>query len=321
VKKIFRKVLYYLAICCAKVNRCDNDQDVIAFYINTFENKIRSIISTIVGIKKINYVPKSNKVYILASGASISKITDSEWLEISCHDIFSVNLSTIHGVNVDLSFWELLSSDKLNRLFINSVSEKKSTRVCVNLNHALGDKRFYSSYLPELKKIGSVFGFKCINLKLERPEQDSFKTLIDNATKLGCDEIIHHCTHIGAVVDFAVKSGFEEIVLLGCDLNGSKYFSEVKSDSNQYQKNKYYDDYNSYREAELKIKGVKNGDVHPTMVKEIANSFGSLTAVDYFEIINEIYTNKGVKLKVYDRVSTLSQYLDYELDRNIVKGN
>jgi hypothetical protein len=280
-----------------------------------FKNKFYKIIAIKHGLKRLSsskFIKKSDTVFVFGSGASLSALSDKDWLLFSKHNTIGVNMSIVHDFPVDLVFWEILKDSTMNEMFVDRVLKRtlSKTRVVLNINHAVYTHFFSTNLWKKLKIRSNVFGYVPVNLKLSKPNIKRFYRLYNKyRSNLNSESIIHHCTHIGAAVDYSAILGFKRIVLVGCDLNGGKYFTEVESNSSLYPTTELYATLNKARRAYSIRKNELFGDIHPSNNKEITNSNGALTAKEYFFVVNEIYKQIDVELLVYDNKSSLSEFL------------
>jgi len=192
----------------------------------------------------------------------------------------------------------------------------KNTKFVINVNHAV-NKNFFSKRYEHVLKLENVYGYAPIGLSLKEPTRSSFEAHYDFLrSKTNCTSTIHHCTHIGAAVDFAYLSGYKNIVLVGCDLNGGKYFTEVKSESDIYPYRSEYNLCNEYRKKHNRSINESYELLHPTMQKDLMNSKGVVDSVTYFTSIQNFYKAKGVNLAVLNDDSGLAHNIPvFDLNR------
>ena len=259
---------------------------------------------------------KSDTVFILGSGESLSHITDDMWNHISNHDVFGVNMSIVHDYPVNFQFWEMLGTESIDRIFLDRINQEqfRNTKIVINLNHAL-NKGFFASKDVKILKNNNVFGYAPLNLSLGKPTKENFSNYYefirsDKKSK----HTVRHCTHIGAAVDYAFLCGYKKIVLIGCDLNGGKYFTEVESKSDKYKVNDYYSKCNVARNEHALTTQEFFGKLHPTMQKELMEKKGTIDAFSYFKVVQGFYSNHGTRLYVMNESSLLSEFINIYTD-------
>lgn len=256
----------------------------------------------------LGFRKSSDTVFILASGESLAQVTDEQWSKIEKHDVFSVNWSVIHPFKADINFIEPVRSGDMNDIAIESFIDKGYGVLAVNNRHAFlvglyGDGKLYAA-----SKDHKVYSFDVVTL---RPllSQVTMSQAYRELRVISDDTLLHHCTHIGAVVDYAYVSGYKNIVLIGCDLNGSKYFSEVESCSKRYPALERYKTLNSYRKVHQSEAGELQSGVHPSMNTSLTTERGKYTAKQYFESMADFYRKNEVNLYVSSCESTLHPML------------
>ena len=278
-----------------------------------FIKKLYLLYATLNGLKSFddNFKRRSDTVFILGSGASLALVKDSSWLKISRFDVFGVNMSIVHGFPVTLQFWEMLGTTNIDSLFVNNMKHErfKNTKFVINVNHAV-NKKFFSKKYKDVLKLKNVYGYAPIGLSLKEPTRSNFEAYYETLrSKTKCTSTIHHCTHIGAAVDFAYLSGYKNIVLVGCDLNGGKYFTELKSESVIYPNTAEYKLCNEYRQEHNTSINESYELAHPTMQQDLMNSKGVVDSITYFDSIGKLYKARGVNLSVLNDDSGLARNL------------
>lgn len=309
IKKIFSKFLTSLCLVYTRVVYKSDSENLINYTKLRLTSYCYSLLAKLIGYKFLKPVTekKSNTVFIVASGESVAQLSDSEWMKISNHDAFSVNFAILHDYPFEKSFLEPVSHKGLRSIYEERMEVTKGD-VILSFNYLRWAGLFFK--YRSLKSIKNnillylpVF-FRCSS-KCE------FIDLYSAVKKYySMNNIQNHCAHVGAVVDYAVVSGYINVVLLGVDLNGGKYFTEVESRSVKFQPNKYYQEYNQGRVDFLKEKGHYFGEKHPSMNEEHVKKLQTLTAYEYFKLMKDIYKrDKGVNLFVYNQNSKLAEFL------------
>ena len=206
----------------------------------------------------------------------------------------------LHPFEFDYVFFEAVPNKSLKELADECIKSKRS-QVVLSLNYAIwaGLYKHYANftsynfcaYLPVFLRTNKVEEFISWKRKIKQKSH-------------GIDRIDNHCTHVGSVVDFAVLSGYKNIVLVGVDLNGGKYFTEVENEDISAETEKRYVTYNKARVSFLKEKGQYDAKLHPSMMKN-----DTLTAYDYFKTMQKELESNGIRLSVSSKNSLLSDFL------------
>ena len=240
---------------------------------------------------------KGKKIFILGSGESIANLNDDDWQHIKDHDTAALNYFYVHDFTPNIMFVELNMHSGLVELFErNCVEEDRfsNTRIILQYKHARRTKIYDKSNTR--KKVESY-----IPVNLAASSKDEFSRLYANRNKA---KFVHHASHVCALVDFCISEGYEQIILIGVDLNGGKYFYEAKSKSKNYPENKKYHELDIQRKDFFTLNGESNIQVHQSMMKSLSSKYSNLNVYEYFEVINKFHP--GV-LAVYNQDSKLSE--------------
>ncbi|MFH4530044.1 hypothetical protein [Vibrio diabolicus] len=246
---------------------------------------------------------QSNVLFIFGGGESIASLDDDDWSLIKKHDSAALNYFYVHEFKPNYLFVELNDDACLVDLFKDyclNAEGFSDTKIVMQYKHARKTSLFSgetflnepSSYVPK---------------DLKAFEEDDLRALIKGRRRATLNNLIHHSSHVGAVVDFALLSNYEEIVLVGVDLNGGKYFYDVESSSNLYRNNEKYESLSVARKRYFDSIGEGELDNHQSMNRELTNKYKSIDIYRYFKIVNEIYPNR---IKVFNKCSKLSDIFD-----------
>ncbi len=240
---------------------------------------------------------KSNKLFIIGSGASINEINDETWEKISKHDTLGFN-GSFHLKKVNITYHILRAGQE-----DPSIEEEDK------IEHELE----YAKYLIE--KINSnVFYSKTIFL-FSRGISQHFTNLLIGFKLWKSNSIFQYNTNKifsyprgnlslglihrkGTLIDaisFGFHMGYQEIILLGIDLYNNHYFWADKNKTISYDKT-----LKKEVSTHITLRGVKASDTHNTFKNGIVNYIGNLK--DYFE-------SKNVKLFVFNPKSLLKKHL------------
>lgn len=180
---------------------------------------------------------QSNIVFVLGSGSSVNDLTDADWAVIGRHDSIGFNHWFIQDFVPTFYFVEL-STESLaeDRYLVDLLCRRlpdldempiiaeckcwlRTDGVAMNLPRQLRSHLYF--YAPYYLRTTSV---------------DVVAWILHRCRSLwrlgSCDlrAMVHHRATLSALVLFAFLAGYEEIVLVGVDLNDSSYFWEANSD-------------------------------------------------------------------------------------------
>jgi len=183
---------------------------------------------------------RSSTVFVLGSGSSVNHLTEADWAVVGRHDSIGFNLWLVHDFVPTFYFIELgtrsLPGDMEDRyqvqllgrrlpdfegmpIIVESKCWLRSNGVAYPLPSQLRDSLFF--YAPYYLRTTSV---------------DLVAWVLDHSRPFwrhGSRDLramVHHRASLSALVLFAFLAGYEEIVLVGVDLNDSRYFWETNSD-------------------------------------------------------------------------------------------
>jgi len=272
-------------------------------YTNILKLKVKTIIYRrwLFGknLDKLDYqkYKTSDKLFILGSGSSINQINDKQWARIKKCDSVGLSFWLMHDFVPTYYVFEIPRDANrrsiLNKLLVKRAYDYRNTPIIIKgFNRSLYYSDKYFDFPEALKstfyqskdfeiKARNIYDFRKFIKKIKHSKYI-------NPGKL--DLIFRKRASISYLVMFGYLLGYKEIVLLGVDLNNTKYFFEENPE--------YYKEKGRETPKNLQIKD----NVHRTLDK----TFGNLTLDIVIEIINEeILQPKGVKLYIGSKNSAL----------------
>ena len=156
-----------------------------------------------------SYTRKTDKVFILAGGASVAHIKDSDWEYISQFDTAALNYFYVHDFVPDLLFVEINPDTELIDYFVDNcvkasrydesmlvLQYKHAEKTSLVNNQVVNDRVKY--FVPEKLNCSSPKELACY-----------WKFRSKRSSK----RLVHHSSHLGALIDYCVKIGFKDILI------------------------------------------------------------------------------------------------------------
>lgn len=229
-------------------------------------------------------IKKSDMIYILGSGSSISSLSERCWRKIMQHDSIGINFWCLHDFVPTYYFFEFpRDPDRLEAMIailgdrfvdyrytyfvLNYRPTQTLDREITALPHYVTERLYLNvSYsLPTAAKHLVALSLYIWHA-IECVKGKSFS------------RIIHHRATLSAAVMFAYLAGYKHIVLLGVDLNNSKYF---------------YEDNQSYSKYSIKSGQIHPNNIHRTVDPAITRSYGYLPIDEYLAILDSVVLKPG----------------------------
>jgi hypothetical protein len=235
---------------------------------------------------------KSDRVYILGSGASVLEIDD--WNEIANHDSIGFNFWILHSFVPSVYFLEIPRDLRNKEKFFSALRERRKD---------YEETQVLLPYIPcknDRKCVKSIFLIKHINLPFILPLPSVFlykKILNIIYLKMNINSIFFcsGSSSVDKILNYCVAVGYKEIVLCGVDLNTTDYFYEASSSVNERVKMCIPENPHARRSMHW-----TNDPKYPRTGLTISESILSLQ-----EVLNE----KGIKLFVESPKSALAGWL------------
>lgn len=266
------------------------------FYVKLLRKEMKK--KGISHLKGDDFIKKSDKIFIFGGGESVAHLTDEDWDYIRQFDTAALNYFYVHEFVPDIMFVELNEHKGLVDLFYhNCLNDRRYSDTHLVLQYKHARKTGIYTYPEAVNNFTSYVPYHYpASCKRE------LSALVKHRKDLNCDTLIHHASHVGALVEYCVQLGYEEIVLVGVDLNGGKYFYEVESASKEFPGNELYGALEKERKDFFDSIGEGGLNNHQSMDKALTERYHNLTILDYFDVIKGFYPSK---LSVYNSDSNL----------------
>ena len=261
------------------------------------------------GAKKINgnlIVPlpwkkKSDKLVILGCGSSINDVSNEEWAAIKAVDSIGVNYFYFHDFVPTAHFIELGKSEVayecVHRYLLNN--ESRNEPVFMQIRHLFNSGRVLKCKAERVSLYSPVTmptrNINVINSYLQK-------------YYFGNKRLIHHCSTLDCVVNFAVQAGYKEILLVGVDLSNSKYFWDDHPSNDKY-KDAVSACQEDYAAANWSL---DKQSIHATADEELNKSMKCLSLIDYMGVLNNsAFKDLGIVISVANPNSLLTQVFNH----------
>ncbi|HAS8557964.1 TPA: hypothetical protein I7791_05720 [Vibrio vulnificus] len=275
----------------------DNYDKILSDKIKT---RLLSLELVIKGINKLNrstYKKKTDKIFIFGSGESVANLKDEDWEHISKFDTAALNYFYIHDFTPDLLFVELNDYEPLYEYIRDqclNCERFSETKIIFQYKHARKTDLYKFKYLNEI--------YSYVPYNLPSMDEGVIEEYLKKRRSVEPGKIIHHASHVSALVDYCIFLGYKEIILIGVDLNGGKYFYELNSASKLYPNNKKYVELDRIRKKFFGSIGQSSLTNHQSMNKSLSESLLNLNIFDYFKIYKNSVRSE---IKVYNESSEL----------------
>jgi hypothetical protein len=245
---------------------------------------------------------RSSTVFVLGSGSSVNNLAAADWAAIREHDSIGFNLWLIRDFVPTFYFVELGTgsaeedkyiSDLLCRrlsgmngmpVIVESKCWLRPDGVASDLPHELfGHLYFYAPYYLRTTSVNVVAWVLRHSRRFWH--------------RGSCDlrAMVHHRASLSALVLFAFLAGYEEIVLVGVDLNDPRYFWETNPEILGGAAGPPFS---------------QTGQVHRTVDPTATASEGAVPIDEYLRLLDSsVLRPNGVTLSVGSPRSRLSSFL------------
>lgn len=242
---------------------------------------------------------KSSTVFVLGSGPSVNDLGPEEWSHIAAHDSIGFNYWLVHDFVPTFYFFEPSGDDEKYAVFLKLLRARETSYEGVPI----------SAEIKHFTSLGQYFGRRSLedfpqriraNLYLHtaynvvtyhRPVVTAALIawrMLGSYRRFRFDRLIHHCASVDKMVMFAVLAGYREIVLVGVDLNSTRYFWEEQP----------------WRYAEGPS-SAWSGAVHPTVDRVFTRTW-AIPLDQYLNILDRVVLRPlGIALRVSSRKSRL----------------
>jgi len=243
----------------------------------------------------------SKSLVILGSGESLNSLTQDE---IECYqnmDSIGINFTGFnHAVRPKECLIEVPPhSSKAREVLLQLMSSADGDqKFYVNLFHA----RMHPEHSKPLLELPNVFCFDIVRFKTLKKLRFKINAyLYLNLTHRYFFRPIHHGASLVMTLTIGMMRGYEEIHLVGIDLNGSKYFY----DSPEYKNSPLADLVEIVNQVESKI----SKKMHLTQDRATAALFSELAVVDTCPYLVTLLRKKKVNIVVRGEDSGFRAFL------------
>lgn len=253
-----------------------------------------------------NEFKSSDTIFILGSGYSISEITEQQWEVIEKHDSIGFNSWVFNDFTPTYYCMETPIKSLHFNAIIKQLNKKKkifkNVPFIIQYQHLLKSPNHYQGLeLPE----NNIY----YNIPM-MPNTTSKSILLlllrwwEKAHRQEMSWLIHYSSSLSYLVAMGYIMGYKNIVLLGVDLNNSKYFFE-HPDANEASK-AYAQIHNTVMHEMNRSGKIKE---HDTVNAKKTEIYGCLPIDQYLYEFNKILKKKGVHLTVGNKESRLGEGL------------
>lgn len=177
--------------------------------------------------------PKSDTLFILASGGSINDITEEQWKHIGERDSLGMNFWLLHPFVPDLHMWEMprspIHARQMSKAFEVRANDYAKTPSILKGTYV--DQPLYAEMrqlMPEsmLKRLAY-----CEDFAVSARSVDEFKQALHILRKEGMlvpnsslRPMPHPRASLGWAIALGFKRGHKKVVILGADMSNTSYF-------------------------------------------------------------------------------------------------
>jgi hypothetical protein len=248
-----------------------------AFAYHIYTHKQRESLNRQLGIPAFDACtnsipPKSDTLFILGSGSSINKISDSQWRTIEQHDSIGVNFWVLHDFTPNILKFEIpkIPNNRVE-LFLdvlqNKYSEYKNSYLVCN-NRSRDEKVlklitesvqrgniYYPNYIT-----GPGYSSKSFSRSIQwiRLYNQRFKKSF----------LVFKRSSLSMILSMADLMGYSKIVLCGIDLENTDYFYD-----DPFYREKYPD---AYSGQNIGVHITNDPAIHPLTMQTIISIFNDL---------------------------------------------
>ncbi len=248
-----------------------------------------------------DYRRSSDTVFILGSGGSVAAIGEEGWSHIRKHDSIGFNFWLIHPHRPSLYFIEGLRYLESYRTMIDWIHKRELAYRDIPL---VIEYKLWSHWGCRLEDLpDSIRAHTYLNAPWFKPtyDQDRMRQYLRRWRALGSSPVdqlvnmIHHRATVGALVATAYCLGYRRIVLVGVDLNSTRYFfEEMEGLEGPFPQN------------------IETAGVHQTMLEVAEQPTYGLPIDVYLQLIKEeVLEPAGVGLYNASPISRLVSLLPY----------
>ncbi len=252
-----------------------------------------------------NYNRKSDTLFILGNGYSITELKESDWDSVKQNDSTGVNGSIYHPFVPDFYMYEPAVTERQHDFFLQTMEKRRGeyqhVPMLIHYPHSIARKRDFSS----LKSWAPIF--YNVPVQVNTPNLGILKRSIRWFLSSKNTEYyqMHHAASISYIAMMGALMGFKNIVFLGVDLNDSRYFFHAEDLT------KLEEEYRPIHDEIVNdIQKRSSSSVHPTADKKSVGKYGCIPIVDYFKVLKEEFIKKGIELYTGNPKSRLTEVMD-----------
>ncbi len=272
-------------------------------------NKIRSLIPQ-TGFRSIcefdfRSYKTSDKLFVLGSGASVMELGDKQWEHVRQHNSIGFNAWVLHDFvptyyALETSRDKAIAEEQFKHLN-SKKNEYVNTPVFLQFQHLLhtGMSCEKLEVSREMVYLNAPYMPNTTNRKVLREFVQNWVRREKNF----CD-LFHYAASLSYIIGLGVIMGYNEIILLGIDLNNSDYFFD-HPDANEMAKA-----YSKMNINLLKNKLKSTGSRHLTATKKFTFSYGCLPVTVLIEELKPALNANGVQLIIGNKKSALYPLLN-----------
>lgn len=249
----------------------------------------------------------SDRLFILGSGYSINKLTKQNWAKVRESDSIGLNKWVFHDfvptyyvleTPVRTEHFQFVKKEINNKanLYKNVPFFIHYPHLSKSNNHYKDIKIHRSNIFYNAPYMPNTLNIKIIRRMLANWNKKKIKSM---------EDLIHYSGSLSYIIMMGVIMGYQEIVLLGVDLNDNRYFFHSKDASESARM------FLKYHDKNLKL--TRNTTVnagHVLSDKKLTNSFGCVPLPEYMKYLKEGIEKEGVSLKIGNKESKLFPLLD-----------
>lgn len=231
---------------------------------------------------------RSEKIFLLGSGASVNDLRPQDWAHIAQHDSLGWNSWHIHDFVPTYYFFEMSAPESrydYDYKFLETLDKKKleytnTPFVCRYINLYNSPNAFDA--LPQEVKanlyLSAPYQLKGRTPHLVERQLAIWRTLVYDKPKKDMGALIHYRGSLSDAVVFSVLAGYQEIILIGVDMNNKLYFWEAEPEKYPLGQG---------------MRNPQTGNVHNTANPDLTNSTQTLPLDQFLDIFDKVVLQSG----------------------------
>lgn len=248
----------------------------------------------------------SDTLFILGSGYSVTKLTKQDWSYVKKHDSIGFNSWVFNDFTPTYYCMETPMKSLHFNAMIDEFNKKhdlyENVPFIVQYQHFLKSANHYEAL--KLPKRNIYYNIPMMPNTTSKGILSLLLRWWEKAHRKEMSWLLHYAGSLSYLVSMGYIMGYKKIVLLGVDLNDSRYFFE-HPEANEASKE--YSKIHNQVMNEMNRTGTKKK--HDTINPKITQTYGCLPIDHYLYEFNEILKKKGVVLSVENKESRLTEGL------------